>query len=283
MLPSYTYAKLPRAGLGNKLLVWARALVFSNINCLPLFVSNWAEFKIGPIIRNERTKRQYWGYFKGTNSLSSYRRLRFIFLKRMQEPSLLSVGMKEGFLYTFNTTPAWPDYFKDLHEHRSLIIEQFKKVVSTKYLIQAMSISPPVIGVHVRRTDFRQPLANEVLGSACNQRSNLSYYIKIIQVLRSIHGEHLPVTVFTDGRDDDVEELLSLPAVKIAKDYPDIVDLLLLSRSRYIVISPGSTFSYWAAFISDATVITHSKFYKRIRPDNLGLFEGSIDDYVEIL
>ena len=42
MANSCVYAKLPRGGLGNKMLVWARALVFSQRNSLPLFVSRWA-------------------------------------------------------------------------------------------------------------------------------------------------------------------------------------------------------------------------------------------------
>ena len=32
MKKNYVYAKLPRAGIGNKLIVWARALVFAHVN-----------------------------------------------------------------------------------------------------------------------------------------------------------------------------------------------------------------------------------------------------------
>ena len=50
-------AKLPKAGLANKLLVWARALVFAKENNYELFVIGWFDFKLGPFLRNEKTKR----------------------------------------------------------------------------------------------------------------------------------------------------------------------------------------------------------------------------------
>ena len=85
------------------------------------------------------------------------------------------------------------------------------------------------------------------------------------------------MTVFTDGKEGEISDLLSLQGVKIAANNPDIVDLMLLTRSRYLVVSPGSTFSYWAAFISDAYVITDSSFSAKIRSDDGTLFEGPVE------
>ena len=41
---SYCHAELPKAGLGNKLFVWAKALALSRLNELPLVVSGWTQF-----------------------------------------------------------------------------------------------------------------------------------------------------------------------------------------------------------------------------------------------
>lgn len=284
MRRSCVHADLPRAGLGNKLLVWARALVFSHLNELPLFVSNWAEVKIGPFLRNEKSKRQYWGYFVTANQPSILRKLEFAMSKRTEDPPLRRVGgSKKKLLYVFREMPAWPDYFKDLREFRSLIRDRFYQNISPKYLGHAQRQEAPVIGVHVRRSDFREPVAGEAIGNTCNQRTSLDYYIKTVQMIRDIHGAQLPVTVFTDGREDEIADLLSLPGVEIVEKNPDIVDLLLLSRSRYIVVSPGSTFSYWAAFVSDASVITHSSFKMRIRSDEERLFEGPVEAFGRFL
>ena len=280
MRQSCVHADLPRAGLGNKLLVWARALVFSHINELPFFVSNWAELKIGPLLRNEKSKRQYWGYFVKTNQPSLLRKFSFARSKSVNDPELSCLaGSDDKVLYVFREMSSWPDYFKDIREFRAIIAEQFYLSVAPKYLILAQRQEVPIIGVHVRRSDFREPAAGEAIGNMCNQRTSLDYYIQTVEAIRNIQGEELPVTVFTDGREDDIAGLLALSGVKIAPKNPDIVDLLLLSRSRYIVVSPGSTFSYWAAFVSEAVIITHSPFSAKIRMENEGLFEGAVEDF----
>lgn len=284
MNQSWVHADLPRAGLGNKLLVWARALIFSHLNDLPLYVSNWAELKIGPLLRNEKSKRQYWGYFVKNNQPSILKRLEFLMSKHIEDPPLGRVGeAEEKLLYTFQSMPSWPDYFKDLREFRALIVSRFFQNVSPKYLSLAQRQEGPVIGVHVRRSDFSEPVAGEEMGNTSNQRISLDYYIRTIQAIRDIHGTQLPVTVFTDGKEYEVAGLLALPYVKIAVMNPDIVDLILLSRSRYIVVSPGSTFSYWAAFISNAPVITHSSFKMKIRSDEEKLFEGPVEAFGRFL
>lgn len=66
---SYTFAKLPRAGLGNMLFVWARAEVFAYLNQIPVFTSSWTQPRLGPTLRREKGKRIYWRYFRKTSSL----------------------------------------------------------------------------------------------------------------------------------------------------------------------------------------------------------------------
>jgi hypothetical protein len=277
MRSSCVHADLPRSGLGNKLLVWAHALVFAHLNELPLFVSNWAELKIGPFLRNEKSKRQYWGYFVQTNQPSFLRKLVFASSKCVDEPDLRRVvGLDSKLVYVFREMPSWPNYFKDLQEFRPIIVGQFYHNVAPKYLSLAERQTPPVIGVHIRRSDFRKPANGEQIGNTFNQRTSLDYFIRTVEAIRDIQGAQLPVTIFTDGKEGDVAELLTLPEVKMAAKNPDIVDLLLLSRSRYIVVSPGSTFSYWAAFVSDASVITHSTFDMRIRSEEESFFEGPV-------
>lgn len=126
-----------------------------------------------------------------------------------------------------------------------------------------------MIGVHVRRSDFRELAPGESLGRHCNVRTPLAYYVDVVNRLRALRGKPLPVTVFTDGREEDLQALLDLPGVRMAAPARDIVDLIRLSRSRCIVTSAGSTFSYWAAYMSNAPVITHPAHPVAIRSDVL--------------
>jgi hypothetical protein len=57
-----------------------------------------------------------------------------------------------------------------------------------------------------------------------------------------------------------------------------MADMLVLSKSKIIITSMGSTFSYWAAFLSDADVINNPlDVHPRLRNEN-NLFEGTLED-----
>lgn len=53
------YSRLPKAGLGNMLLIWSRAVLFADINHLPVVAPDWSKFVIEPYLRGERDKRYY--------------------------------------------------------------------------------------------------------------------------------------------------------------------------------------------------------------------------------
>lgn len=265
-------ARLPRGGLGNKLLVWARAFVFAHQHGLPLSVSGWAEFKIGPYLRGERSKRQYWGYFSNQASpglIDSF--MLACAYSPCRQPDLHQVHLQVSprKLFVFDQVPSWHDYFDGLRGHEPLVRAAFVAVLNEPYRCVLQEPDAPVIGVHVRRSDFRELAPGESLGQNCNVRTPIEYYVNVVNMLRYIRGETLPVTVFTDGPAEDVQALLALPEVSLAAPAKDIVDLLRLSRSRCIVASAGSTFSYWAAYLSDAPVITHPAHPVSIRADML--------------
>ena len=285
MANSCVYAKLPRGGLGNKMLVWARALVFSQRNSLPLFVSRWAEVKLGPFLRGEKSKRQYWGYFSGENNPGIIQKILFYCLyKKVHEPStkkVLSPGSVKK-LYFYDTVPDWIDYFDGLRGHEDLIRDSFFSMLTAKYREILANEKTPVVAVHVRRSDFRELKPGEVHRDSCNVRTPIQYYLRTIELLRSESGQALPVTIFTDGHKEDVLELLALPNVTLADPNPDIVDLLLISRAKCIVVSANSTFSYWAAFLSEALVITNPAHEINIRSKDLreNFFEGPTHDHL---
>jgi len=283
MLESAVYARLPRGGLGNKLLVWARALVFARHYGLPLYVSSWADIKIGPYLRGERSKRQYWGYFEDSSVPSLLRRFMFSHLYDIHhEPDLEGCQLAElrkiSQLYLYDTVPSWRDYFKGLRGHEVFVSSAFNSMLRPRYRHQLNRQNWPVIAVHIRRSDFRELAPGETLGENCNVRTPIAYYLDVIFSLRRMAGRTLPVTVFTDGRIEDVEEILALPEVVMAAPNPDIVDLVLLSKSKCLVTSVGSTFSYCAAYLSEGHVITHPAHAVSIRSQtvNANRYEGPI-------
>lgn len=71
MKKTVVIADIPRCGLGNKMLVWAKAMIFARAHDLPLYTFGWEQFNLGPLLRGERSNRFYTGYFKKERNLLS--------------------------------------------------------------------------------------------------------------------------------------------------------------------------------------------------------------------
>ncbi len=129
MYKHYVLAELPRAGLGNRLLVWARACAFAQKNDFPLVVRGWDKFSIGPWIRRERVKRLYFGYFRNSNDHFWYRIREKLGSGTgiLDEPSFESEkSALEGYkVIRFKEIPHWSDFFEHIRDARTLIKENY--------------------------------------------------------------------------------------------------------------------------------------------------------------
>jgi len=276
-----TYARLPRAGLGNKLLVWGRAFAFARTNGLRLFVSPWSQLPLGPILRGERSARLYRGYFDDPCAASRVRRL----LVRSAydvvfDPEIARVARpRPRTAYVFRTVPHWSDYFAGIREHRAAVHAALLAMLAPPRRTELDRLASPIIGIHVRHGDFRPLRDGEDFARVGQVRTPLAYFRETIEGVRELHGSTLPVTVFSDGEDRDLAELLKLPGVRRAQPTTDIVDLLLLARSKVIIPSPGSSFGMWSAFLSDSSILWHpSHFRGPSRPADVNqrAYEGPI-------
>ncbi len=277
-MPSLVHARLPRGGLGNKLLVWAKATVFGALNNLPVVTTGWADVKLGPLLRRERFTRFYFGYFRRQHTLQL---LRLIYsygvCSQIREPGLrVMEAPSNRRLYVFSELPRYPNYFDGIRDRRDLIKSALWGIASTSVLNRAQESRPPVIGVHVRRSDFREQAAGEFPGLHANVRTPSEYFIRSIRFVREICGGDLPVTVYTDAHPDEIRDLLALGSVVISPSTNALYDLITLSRSRCLILSHGSTFGYWAGFLSDAPVIVPYPLVSPIRSAaiNARYYEG---------
>lgn len=273
MTRSHVLAALPRAGLGNMLLVWGRASVFAHINDLPLVVSGWGRVSLGPFLRREKHKRLYRGYFIDDFGAGPVKRA--LLERRAQivrEPEIVELSTEfeaaaKPKLYIFDTLPHWSDYFAHLRENHAFVRSSLLRMVHPRHVEIARKAPAPVIGIHLRMGDMRS-------------LTSLPYFVTLIQALRAVHGGPVPVTLFSDGYDHELTEILSLPAVTRAAAGSDIAELLMLSRSQLIVLSAGSTFGLWATFLSDAPALMHSYHLNApVRPSSITehSFEGAVD------
>jgi len=283
---SQVICKLPKAGLGNQLFPLMHAAVFAHINKLPLIVIGYHQFKIGPYLRREKSKRKYKGFFKFEKNIffAFYDELKVKNIMKncevVYEPPLnLCVNQNIKQVFFFEKMPTYHDYFIHLKPHRSLVIKLLGELISERNTKKIIDLAHPEIGVHIRMGDFRKLNVGEEFKGG-HVRTPESYFVNIINGIRSLSDFEMNVDVFTDGYRNEFESIFDLKNIKMAEGNNDLVDMLLLSKSKIIVISTGSTFSYWAGFLSNAPMIMHpDHIHARIRNlDEMGLlFEGGFD------
>lgn len=283
---SVVICKLPKAGLGNQLFPLMHAQLFARLNGLPVIVTGYHQLKLGPYLRKEKSKRRYSGYFNfQKNVIGEYvDQLRIIFLKKkytaVYEPEVRKLKEDElsNRAFIFEKLPTYHHYFKQYKDHREAVKQLLYGMLNPWITREVENAMAPVIGVHIRMGDFRKLNEGEVFKGG-HVRTPEHYFIDIINTIREVNGKDLPVSVFTDGYPDEFKALLNIGNIKIVEGNTDIVDLLLLSKSSVIVSSTGSTFSYWAGFLSEAPIIMHPDHIHESIRNNEGLFEGPISTY----
>lgn len=248
-------SKLPSAGLGNKLFSWASGAVFAHLNNCDHYIIGMTKIHLGPIFRKERRKRFYFGYFKNEVVLlpilnyfqSSYNK------KQIECGDFVSCNGN----FIFSEIPHWSDSFAKLRDFRDLIIASFWSNLTQQITSRISKHEVPFIGIHIRMGDFRVLKSTEDFSKVGAVRTPLSYFVEVTNCLLQVIGTNAPITIFSDGYDHELEEVLRLPNAKRAKEDLDIVHLAVLSKSKLIIMSAGSTFSYWAGFLSEGLLINH--------------------------
>ncbi len=282
---SIVICKLPNAGLGNQLFPLMHSMVFAQINHLPLKIIGYHQIKIGPYLRNEKSKRNYADYFLFQHSI--FREMmdkikcQFYLNKyeRIDEPELKKINRegRENKVFLFSKLPSYKDYFIHLRDHRDLVKELLmSNLTSTiKSKLELSKLSD--IGVHVRMGDFRKLSTGENFKGG-HVRMPEQYFVNTIHKIRQYLGFDIPVSVFTDGYQHEFNDLIKMNAITVEESKIDIVDLLNLSKCKLIITSQGSTFSYWAGFLSNAAIVHHPEhMHVNLRNENGRFYEGDLD------
>lgn len=260
------FIKIPKSGLGNCLLVWAHALVFAQMNGMELISGRWKRFRWGAIIRGEKKNRRYAGYFHETSYLKLIKlKLLIVFSKREIDPEIKQIGpTRRKKVYVFTKGTPDDDLFKHLIMYEELIRRELYNLLTPVLKKKYQQCKSPEIAIHVRRGDFK--IANPVTPN--------QFFIDAIHNIREAFNAELPVTIFTDAADSEIEDILAMNGVAVSQNEEDILDILQMSKSKFLVLSRSSTFSYWAAFLSRATVIMSDDDWQReIKPCGNGYLE----------
>jgi hypothetical protein len=254
------------SGLANCLISWARASVLADRTGGRRIAATWPSLRIGPILRREKDVRLYAGLFvPEADAVTGVRKLHLLARCKRRVFALPSdiERAEPGTLYVCDGSRIVPEYFEGLFAHRDDLRRRLLAMTRQRWKDRAAANQGADIAVHVRLGDF---LSAPTPGMpAFNVRIPVEWYRDRIERIRAEAGRSLTVRVFSDGSDAELAPLLAMRDVERARGGNSIADILALSRSA-ILVSSGSTFSMWAAFLGEGASISHpGRLFQRVK------------------
>ena len=169
-----------------------------------------------------------------------------------------------------------------MREYQPHIKKRLLSMINPPLLEEIENMPSPEIAMHVRLSDFRAPSPGEDVDNLFNLRTPIDWYVQSLIQVREIAGYDIPVTVFSDGYDHELRELFQLPNVVRSPDAPALIDMILMSRSKFLIASAKSSFSAWASYLGQCPTVwhpTHSFTHCFSDSATKSVFEGSFDPY----
>jgi hypothetical protein len=250
----FGYPNVGTYGLGHSLLAWARCRIWCDEYKLPMLAPNWlhVQHRIGPFLRRERDNRQYHRLFHFPGYITGLSR-QYLLIKlpridaNVTEPMEWMSGPGSR-IVEFSNLPHLNEetYFPQIVGHGLSLRDRLLEI--TRPVYRPKSRTERHVAVHVRMGDFNTPASvDQLKAGARNSRIPLSWFSGILQGLRQQLGD-MPVMLYSDGSDEALSELLEQPMVTRPPKQASIADMLGMSQAE-IVISSGSGFSTWGAFL----------------------------------
>ncbi|OSI68955.1 alpha-1,2-fucosyltransferase [Bradyrhizobium canariense] len=251
------------AGLGNEMINWAKAFIASRALEIPLLHPAWG-----------LNRRRYWEFF-GTSRFdwfvhkAMWRVLpHFEFqesdLDRVSGETLHDAILRFAAEHELNRRSAyilgfgglWGEY-SYIAQARFFLRQQLlnsTNAIQNLYEIEnSLEQNALRIGVHIRRGDFAASPTNLEYRGKFNTVIPLEWYTNIARNLKKRFGKDACFVVVSDSADDELTPFLGEFCCITTQHQKnrDISDLLLLSSCDFIVCSVSS-YSQWAAFLSDS-------------------------------
>ncbi|MEK6334890.1 MAG: alpha-1,2-fucosyltransferase [Acidobacteriota bacterium] len=273
-MTAYSYAKLSErdlgllriggTGLGNLLLTWAEFAVGTGKYGLTPIAPTWPQVKLGPLARHESDKRTYRDLFlKNSSEVSGIRKLKLLAtLPRIPAADFTNgsgsqpVANGREVLVEFDNAGA---LFERILSDHEFVRRELLRITRAKHKLGLEHNFTQSISVHVRLGDFRvESLVTPI-----------SWFEGAIRAVRRAVGSDLPVYVFSDGEDAELQPILRLPGTKRLGFGSSIADILALSAANILIAAGGSTFSRWASYLGRMPVIyPPGTLYQKLYPEN---------------
>lgn len=235
-------------GLANCMFLAANAYISSIRGDGKLITPTWCKFSLGPILRKEHDKRVYNQLFNDIG-IKGIRKAWIILTKKMFNRKDVEVYHTLG------------DFFQDLNKDVVLVQKYFNLILKEE-TVKNVNVSEmrEQVAVHIRLGDYVPEM-----------RVDIEWYKKLIEnILREYPQQKF--ALFSDGSDDELISLLSLPNVKRCFFGNAFADMWAILKTKFVIAS-DSTFSAWGAFLGQRPIV----FSKRHFPP---VYDGYVPEAV---
>lgn len=247
----YGYPDVGRHGLGHSLLAWGRCQLWCRDHGAKPLAPRWLRLRVGPWLRRERDKRNYFLLFRSGNAIGGLRRALILATTgRIDESDAGKAEHAGSAVAVFRSIPD-NDVRRDfgaLRGEGAWLRRQLEAMTLPRYLPKGPAVRH--VALHVRMGDFAIADPQAVQGGQQNVRTGTDWFARTLQSLRAALGEELPAIVYSDGRDEELASLLQLPAVTRAPVQSAVTDMLSIARADALIGS-GSGFSIWGSLLGD--------------------------------
>ena len=243
----YVYPRLGRAGLGNELFPFLRAVDLSWRGEAQLIPPRWFKLRLGPWVRRERDRRNYWLLFRRPGILTR--------LLRLNIEIFNLVSLVAPFKCVRGVTVIRPrgmgNYFAELTHAPG----RYRAYLAASARPRCLSARPgiPYIIFHVRLGDFARQGDTVKALSANNTSTAVHWYVSQVEHLVE-NLPSLPIYVASDGNDQELLQLLAYPNVTRTSARNALDEMFWLANAAGIVGS-RSTFTAWGAFLGEVPLL----------------------------
>ena len=247
----YGYPDVGRHGLGHSLLAWGRCQLWCRDNGAQPLSPRWLRLRLGPYLRRERDKRNYFLLFRSGNAIGGLRKAWILATTRkVDESDAASVNPAEPAVVVFRSIPD-NDVRRDfaaLRGEGAWLRRQLEAMTLPRHLPAGPAF--PHVAIHVRLGDFSVSDPDSAQRGQQNVRTGIDWFVSTLQALRASLGESIPAIVYSDGSEEELLPLLRLPSVVRAPAQSAVADLLSIARADALLGS-GSGFSIWGSLLGD--------------------------------
>ena len=258
-----------RAGLGNNLFPWARAELFARQSGAKMLAPQWTRIRLGPYLRREPQKRRYGREFQMEHHVRGLSRLLISMLgRRIPEAQALTyLHMSQSLLPSVVEFSGIDDLFTPLLTEHEFIRRQLWSITSEPLRSTGEQYGGRFIAMHVRRGDLtRQGFTQQELAGVY-QFTPLIWFVDMARAVRGFEPlRSVPIVVFTDGENEEVEALRCIDGVFFSQRQRPITDLWTMAHAGLLFASGFSTFSMWASYLGGMpTIYAPGKIQQRVQ------------------